>query len=411
MFTVGPNFFSSGVAGVPPASLGAISPTGLSVCRIDATRALVTYNNNAFTQTFAVVATVVGSEVVVGTPVSLTDGTINWVNNARPLNDAAGDGEYVLFGQSTGGSNLFARVINVSGTTITLPYSTYSVFPGVGSASTYGEVLSPTQIGAVFQQSGGGFIRGIAATVASGVVTWGTSVVASRTGPANFRPKGSPPKRVSGGVDVWFDMYDGVLATNLNVVRFSFVGTTCTVGTPWMPAASGDRIQTWVSSPPSIGMGAVAQTGLHASGMAMLYRDFGTGTLASVRGEFNSGVTGSYNHGDSAPYFVQASPPAPYAPPPIASVYLGTDTSISVASNPSFTNYTVTYRDGIAGYYYTCSLSGEIDPVANPVLFAASGLGTTSSVVHTYLSSTVMLLLYRSHLTPFSLVALPLAPA
>jgi len=393
---IGPTFFSSfgSEFGSEPApgsnepSAAFVGPTGvgftMALCRIDDGRMLLLYGNSADTTVIGVVLTVSGATITWGTPVNIAVGSsFTHVWSARQLN-AATD-EFVVCGRYNE-SSIYVRVIEISGSTITTPNALYTHTPGTSLFRGHMGVLSPTQLGLIYTPASGS-ISGLAATVAAGVVTFGTSAAMATTGYANLRSNDSPPAVTSGAMTIWFDMYDGVSLTNLNACKFSFSGTVTTIGTPWMQASPGDRFLRH----PTTGFGTMAQRSLGSATMTMLYRDFGTGDIAETSGEFSSGVTGSYANSGSSPSFILGAPPNPYAPPPVDKL-----TGVSGAVNPAFSHYSVVYLVSQAVYLYTRSTAPAGQMSANIATLVASQAGNT---IHEYVKSHKGVLVYRNSVT------------
>lgn len=392
MFACGPAFFSSFGAEPGDNAPGApsVGPTGvgftMALCRIDDDRMLLLYNSTpAGLNVVGVVLTVSGATITWGTPVTIVTGWgFHGVFSARRLN-AATD-EFVV-GGSHNNTMLYVRVIEISGSTITTPNALYTHTPGTSVFQGHLGVISPTQLGMIYTPDGGS-ISGLAATVAAGVVTFGTSSAMTKTGSANLQTRDSPPAVAGGGMTIWFEMYDGVSLTNLNACKFTFSGTVTTIGTPWMQASPGDRFLRH----PVTGFGTMAQRSLGSATMTMMYRDFGTGDIAETSGEFSNGVTGSYANSGSSPSFILGAPPNPYAPPPVVNLI-----GESGAVNPAFSHYSVVYFVSNTAYLYTRSTAPAGQMSANIATLVASQAGFRGA--HEYVKSHKGVLVYRNNVT------------
>lgn len=374
MFPVGPAFFSSGdlnegllTPGTPTPSAIAVSGTP-AICKIDSTRALVIYQQAGTFELAGVVITVSGGIPSFGTPTVLS-ASVRVPLSVRMLD--SGTGEFVAFSRS--GTQLAARVIVVSGTTISTPnaeaLSGVLTFPNRG----YGEVLSTTQLGVVLEAQDGGLtkVHGVAATVASGVITFGTAAVStmSSMGGGGGRPVVGSGELIQFGADS--------AGLYLAACGFSMSGTTCTPGTVYLPPVVGNRI----SYGSTYGTGSTIDVGGGVAGM--LYQDFSTGSVASVRMQY-SGGTATYSNSDTSKNILPASP---YPPPPAANIQ-----GYGQAS-PSGTYGTHFYTASGAVKMVAIGIFGNVNMGGAIVTLVASG-ATGARPGHVYLTPTQILYCY-----------------
>jgi len=375
MFMVGPTFFGgSGVfdeglltPGTPTPSAIAVSGTP-AICKIDSTRGLVIYQRAGTFELAAVVVTVTAGVPSFGTPVVLSAG-VRVPLSVRELN--AGTGEYVAFGRS--GTQLSAIVIVVSGTTITTPNAEALSAALTSPTRGYGEVLSTTQLGVIFEAQDAGIfkVHGVAMTVAAGVITFGTPAFSTMIsmGGGGGRPVLGSGELIQFGTDS--------TGFYLAACGFTMSGTTCTPGTPYLPPVVGNRI----SYGSTFGTGSTIDVGGGAAGM--LYQDLGTGNVASVRMQY-SGGTATYSNSDTSKNILPASP---YPPPPAANIQ-----GYGQAS-PSGTYGTHFYTASGAVKMVAIGIFGNVNMGGAIVTLVASG-ATSARPGHVYLTPTQILYCY-----------------
>lgn len=375
MFVVGPTFFSSPggggtlTPGTPTPSAIAVSGTPC-ICPIDGTRALVIYQDASTFFLMGVVITVTGGVPSFGTPVALS-GASRVPLSVRMLN--AGTGEFVAFSRFT--ANAFARIIVVTGTVITTPNAEASSAVLTSPNRGYGEVLSTGQGGVVIEDTVAGIqkVWGIACTFAAGAVTFGTPVVSTMF---SLGGGGSRPVLYSGQL-VQFGMDVSGSPSYLAAVGFTMAGTTCIPSTMYLPTLVADRIRADAAN--STGGTTDANGGV----VALLYQDFGTGNIASVRGAW-SGSAASYSNSDSSKNILTGGP---FTPPTATEIQGYGQVSPAGSYGTLFTR--------IAGAIklYPIGIAGNVNMAGAGVVLVASGAGAQRPG-HVYMSSTQILYIY-----------------
>lgn len=376
MFPVGPAFFSSGdlnegllTPGTPTPSAIAVSGTP-AICKIDSTRALVIYQQAGTFELAGVVITVSGGIPSFGTPVVLS-ASVRVPLSVRMLN--SGTGEFVAFSRS--GTQLAARVIVVSGTTITTPNAEALSAALTSPNRGYGEVLSTTQLGMVFEAQSAGLIKvhGIAMTVAAGVITFGTAAVSTMVdmGGGGGRPLVGSGELIQFGHDV------NGSPNYLSACGFAMSGTTCTPSTVYVPPVVGNRIRGDATN----GFGSSIDAG--GGVLALIYQDFGTGSVASVRGAWSGGAA-SFSNSDSSKNILPATP---YPPPPAASIQGYGQVSPSGSYGVHFYTASGAVKMVAIGIFGTINMAGAI------VTLVASG-ATAARPGVVYLTPTQILYCY-----------------
>jgi len=378
MFTIAAPFWSSGAfdegvltPGTPTSSAIAINGNAPAICKIDATRAVIIYQQTTPFYLAAVVVSVAGGIPSFGTPVALS-AAARVPRSVRMLD--AGTGEFVAFSTNGGSDLVAARVFEVSGTVITSPNAEATVtatFPGVA----YGEVLSTTQIGIVFEAESGGLVKvqGVAGTVAAGAITFGAVAVSTMfsMGGAGSRPV------VRSGELVQFGRNVSGSPAYLAAQSFTISSTVCTANTLYLPALTADRIT--LSSTYGSGGTIDAGTGV----VALLYQDALTSSVASVRGAW-SGSAASYSNSDSDTNILPASP---YAPPAAANIQTYGQVS------PSGSYGTFMQAAGGVISLYPVGIFGTVNMAGAIVTLVASGASNLRPG-HVYLTSTQILYCY-----------------
>jgi len=382
MFTVGPTFFSSPAApsgfdpgvltpGTPVASTILASGT-LAVCRINGTSALVVYQRPSGPfDLLAVVVTASGGVTSYGIPTVISPAAARVALSVRLLN--AGTGEFVAFSRNA--TQIAANVIVVSGTTVTAP-NTEVLSAALSSPNGgYGEVLSTTSAGVVFEATDLGVykVHGIAMSIASGVITMGTAAVSTMS---SLGGGGSRPVLDSGAL-VQFGRDVSGSPAYLAAVSFGISGTVCTPTALYMPTLVANRI--CVDS--TYGTGGTIDAG--GAVVALPYHDLVSGKVCSVRGAW-AGTTASYSNSDSSK---NTWPASPYAPPPVANVQSYGQVS------PSSSYGTFCYVASGVVKMYPVGIFGTVNMTGNIVTLVGSG-ASGFRPGHVYLSDTEILYVY-----------------
>jgi len=312
MFTIAAPFWSTAgdgtitlTPGTPTPSAIAVNAATPAVCKVSDTSMLIVYQNTTPFYLAAVVVSVSGGVVSFGSPVTISSAA-RVPGSVRRLD--AGTNEFVAFSSNAGGGLVAARVIEVSGTTITTPNAEYTKTGFTFPTRLYGEVLSNTSIGLVFEADVVGVpkVHGLAATISSGVVSFGTAAASTMfsMGGGGSRPVVRSGELVQFGKDV-----SGSPAY-LAAVGFTISGTSCTASTLYLPTLAADRIQLNAT----YGSGGTIDAG--GGVVALLYQDLGTSSVASVRGAW-SGSGATYSNSDTDKNIL---PALPYPPPTAANI-------------------------------------------------------------------------------------------
>ena len=375
MFGIGPAFYGGGIfdegaltPGTPTPSAIPVSGTPV-VCKIDGTRALVLYQRTSTFDLAAVVVSVSGGTPSFGTPAVISASSPRIPLSVRPLGDGT---QFVAFYRST--TVLYAQVFEVSGTTITTPNSEAASAALTSPGRGYGEVLSSTSAGIVFEASDGGTtkVHGVAITIAAGACTFGTPDISDMVsmGGGGGRPL------IRSGELVQFGRLAGA-PSYLCAVGFDISGTTCTADTVDVPADVADRIE--LSS--TYGSGATIDAG--GGVVALLYQDAGTGSVASVRGAW-SGSAATYSNADNDKNIL---PGSPHAPPPAVEIQGYGQVSPSGSYGTFFTTASGAVK------LYPIGIFGTVDMAGDGVTLVASGASALRPG-HVYMSATEILYIY-----------------
>lgn len=372
---IGPTFFSGNAFDEGVLTPGTPVPTAIAVsgtpviCKIDSTRGLIVYQRGGTFDLAAVVVSVSGGVPSAGTP-ALLSASIRTPLSVRPLGDGT---QFVAFYRNS--TNLFAQVFEVSGTTITTPNAEATSAALTSPNRGYGEVLSAASAGIVFEASDAGVtkVHGVAITIASGVCTFGTPAISDMRsmGGGGSRPVLRSGQLVQFGKDV------ASSPIYLASVGFDISGSTCTAGAVKMPTLTADRIR----ADATYGTGGTIDAG--GGVVALLYQDFGTGSVASVRGAW-SGTDATYSNSDANKNIL---PGSPYAPPTTIEVQGYGQVSPSGSYGTLFTSPSGAVK------MYPIGISGTVNMAGNGVVLVASGASNIRPG-HVYLSATEILYCY-----------------
>ena len=200
----------------------------IRVCGLSATSALVVYFSSNIYTLAAVVATVSGSTISFGTPVTLT---ANAISNAASISAASLSStlavvcytDYTLNGNAGG---VGAKALSISGTTITAG----TVVAASGGGTVYMQVLAATSTTAIVTTVNDNSTNIICATrmlsVSGTTITLGTATTLATvaSGPNLFA------KSVKTSSNSYVSLYSDSIST-MKLQAFTFSGTTLTAGT------------------------------------------------------------------------------------------------------------------------------------------------------------------------------------